>query len=191
MLRRFRCVHIFLKKNNNVCDFVLFCFFALVFTVFVFCLQYRRVRYGSCFCFIILLFHFIVVSLSLSCFSLAVCRISYPFLLELYSLLLGLPFLRSLLTRMSFLPYMWLSFVCVFCFSFCLFFVCFYSFLFFVFSVCVPSRRRCPLPSLPGTFLVRSVLSAFPVFFSERVSGLIFLFRPSCDHGWIRSGSIK
>ena len=43
--------------------------------------------------------------------------------------------------------------------------------------------------SFAGYFLVRSLLSAFPAYLRFPVE--LVWFRLSCDHGWIRSGSVN
>ena len=87
--------------------------------------------------------------------------------------LIGLPFLRSLLTMMLFLPYayhvvafcLFLLFLLLFAFFFLL------SIFYFIFLLCPFLATM----SFAGYFLVRFLLSAFPVFFpSERVPGLIW-----------------
>ena len=55
-------------------------------------------------------------------------------------------------------------------------------FFFFFFSIATMS--------FAGYFLVRSLLSAFPAFISDFRFDLVW-FRLSCDHGWIRSGSVN
>ena len=79
-------------------------------------------------------------------------------------LLIGLPFLRGLLTRMVFLPYAYHVAVSCLCF-----FSCFFSFIVGLF--CVPPWRRCPLLAtfLPVSFCLLSLL-----FSLECVFGLIW-----------------
>ena len=111
------------------------------------------------------------------------------------ALLIWLPFLRSLLRRMFFLPcayYMWFSFVCLFCF--CLSFVS-------SFSLLSLSWRRC---TLQATFTSASfclfTMFCFVLFcflrpcsfpfcfdFSDRVRSrfVSVWLRPSRDHSWI------
>ena len=43
--------------------------------------------------------------------------------------------------------------------------------------------------SFAGCFLVRYLLSAFPAYLRFRFD--LIWFRLSCDHGWIRSGSVN
>ena len=111
-----------------------------------------------------LLFHLIAIPLSSLCvfFHCASHLLSLP----LYSclgcilLLIGLPFLRSLLTRMFFLPYAFIMYVFVFC-MFLLFSLLFvflflfaYLFLFLVSFVSLPGNDvicwllSCPFPSV-------------------------------------------
>ena len=45
--------------------------------------------------------------------------------------------------------------------------------------------------SFAGCFLVRSLLSAFPAYLRTFFRFDFVWFRLSCDHGWIRSGSVN
>ena len=45
--------------------------------------------------------------------------------------------------------------------------------------------------SFAGYFLVRSLLSVFPAFLRTYSQFDLVWFRLSCDHGWIRSGSVN
>ena len=45
--------------------------------------------------------------------------------------------------------------------------------------------------SFAGYFLVRSLLSAFPAYLRTYSRFDLFWFRLSCDHDWIRSGSVN
>ena len=45
--------------------------------------------------------------------------------------------------------------------------------------------------SFAGYFLVRSLLSAFPAYLRTYFRLNLVWFRLSCDHGWIRSGSVN
>ena len=45
--------------------------------------------------------------------------------------------------------------------------------------------------SFAGCFLVRSLLSAFPAYLRTYFRYDLVWFRLSCDHGWIRSGSVN
>ena len=62
--------------------------------------------------------------------------------------------------------------------------VCFYGlcFLFFLFIATM---------SFAGYFLVCSLLSAFPAYLGTFFRFDLVWFRLSCDHGWIRSGSVN
>ena len=99
----------------------------------------------------IILFHWIVVPLFSFWGFISMCAafvvLALVFLHGLFQLLIGLPFFRSLLGRMFFLPYTYLVvafyFFCCFCFSLLLLYFILYFF-------CIRSWRRCP--SLP-TFL--------------------------------------
>ena len=111
----------------------------------------------------------------------------------------GLPFLRNLLRRMFFLALrvsvylllrisMWLSLFLLFFLLLLVFCSCFCFFVFLFFClICVPSWRRC---LLLATFLPVSLCL---LFFSDRPCSRLDLiwFRLSCDHGWIRSGSVN
>ena len=117
--------------------------------------------------YLILLFPLIVVSFSPSVF-LFRC-VLHPLPLPLSSCLgcipplVGLPFLRFYAVAS-----------CLFLLS------CVFLFMFSILS------RRCPLlaTSLPVLFCLRSML------ISDSRSDLVW-FRLSCDHGWIRSGSVN
>ena len=80
--------------------------------------------------------------------------------------LVGQPFLRFYAVAAS----LFLLFV-----SFCLCFL----FVFFIVTM-----------SFAGYFLVRSPLSSFPAYFQTYFRFGLVWFRLSCDHGWIRSGSV-
>ena len=70
------------------------------------------------------------------------------------------------------------AFVCVSCFYFILFLSLLYPFLVTM--------------SFAGYFLVRFLLSDFPAFFHRPRSRFdLVWFRLSCDHGWIRGGSVN
>ena len=45
--------------------------------------------------------------------------------------------------------------------------------------------------SFASYFLVRSLPSAFPAYLRTYSRFNVVCFRPSCDHGWIRSGSVN
>ena len=45
--------------------------------------------------------------------------------------------------------------------------------------------------SFAGYFLVRSLLSAFPAYLRTYTRFDLVWFRLSCDHDWIRSGSVS
>ena len=65
-----------------------------------------------------------------------------------------------------------------------------------VFAFVFVSVSVCPFlaaMSFAGYFLVRFFLSVFPGFFFLRIFSRYDLvwFRPSSDHGWIRSGSVN
>ena len=122
------------------------------------------------------------------------CCISHSLSLSLSSclgytmLLIELPFLCSLLTRMFFLPntYDVVVFCCFFCFFFVFSFLDVYVFLLLVSSV-----------SLVGDDILCWLLSCsfssvwFSCYFSRTCSRFdLVWFRLSCDHGWIRSGSV-
>ena len=140
--------------------------------------------------YLVLLFHLIVVPLFSFWVFISMCVafvvIALVFLPRLFQLLIGLPFLRSLLRRMFFLPYMYL--VVAFYFFCCFALVCCYFNLFYIFSV-----------SVPGDDVLRWLLSCpfssvcFPFFYFLRTCSPINLvwFRLSCDHGWICSRSVN
>ena len=77
-------------------------------------------------------------------------------------IIIGLPLLR----------FMRLSLVCFYC-------LCFIYFL----SIATMS--------FGGYFLVRPLLSAFPAYLRTFFRFDLVWFRLSCDHGWIRSGSVS
>ena len=63
--------------------------------------------------------------------------------------------------------------------------------LLFVSSVCVFCVLLIATMFYAGYFLVRSLLSAFFAILQTYSRLDLVWFRPSCDHGWIRSGSVK
>ena len=107
--------------------------------------QACSLRFGWTSLYLILLFHLIVVPLFSFWVFISMCVafvvLALVFVPGLFQLLLGLPFLRSLLRRVFFLPYMYLVvpfyFFC--CFRFSLLLLYFILYFFFV-----RSRRRCP-----------------------------------------------
>ena len=135
--------------------------------------------------YLIILFHWIVVSLSSFC-------LSYPLTLPLSSCLgcipqlIGLHLLRSLLRNVSCGSLLFVTYVRAFVQCFCFLLV---AYCYFVSSVSLPVWRRCPLLA---TFL-SIVLSLFSLLFFLRTCSRFDLvwFRLSCDHGWIRSGSVN
>ena len=60
-------------------------------------------------------------------------------------------------------------------------------FLLFVFSIFLSIATM----SFAGYFLARSLLSAFPAYLRTFFRFDLVWFRLSCDHGWIRSGSVN
>ena len=60
-------------------------------------------------------------------------------------------------------------------------------FLLFVFSIFLSIATM----SFAGYFLARSLLSAFPAYLRTFFRFDLVSFRPSRDHGWIRSGSVN
>ena len=113
--------------------------------------------------------------------------------LDSIPLLIGLPFLRILLTRMFFLPYAYDVLVFLFVssvFAFvCVFVPCLFIYFVFVSSVSLPGDDilcrllSCPLPSVCFSW-GGGVLRTFSRF------DLVW-FRLSRDHGSIRSGPIN
>ena len=122
--------------------------------------------------YLIILFHLIVVSFSPSVFS---------FRCVLHPLPLPLSSCLGCISPLIWLPslrFMRLPLVCFYCL--CDFVCVFYLFIIFCLS------RRC---SLLATFL--SVLFCLlSLLISEFRFDLVW-FRLSCDHGWIRSGSVN
>ena len=102
-------------------------------------------------------------------------------------LLMGQPFFRSLLTRMFSCP---IRIIC----GYLLFVSSVFAFVYVFFPrthICIVSSFLCPfLATMFGHFLVRFLLFAFPAYFSQRFPRLIRFVCLSCDHGWIRSGSV-
>ena len=104
------------------------------------------------------------------------------------SLLIRLPLLRSLLRRTFFLPYAYyVAVVCLFLLLLFVFLLLVFLFL-FVCLFCILSWRWCPLQA---TFISVSLRLFSLLFFLRPCSrlGLVW-FCLSCDHGWIRSGSV-
>ena len=82
---------------------------------------------------------------------------------------------------------MWLPFVC--------FFVCVFVFL-FLGDLFLFLSLLCPFLvtiSFASYFLVRFLLPTFLLLFSKQTCSRFDLawFRRSCDHGWVRSGSVN
>ena len=128
--------------------------------------------------YLVLLFHLIVVLLSSFCVFVWLCVafvvLALVFCLGCIPLLLRLHFLRSLLTRMVFLPYAY--HVVVFCLFlllllwFVFVFLVLHLFLFFVSSVSIPSGDvLCWLLSCPFPFVW------FPCFFLRTCSRFDFV----------------
>ena len=103
------------------------------------------------------------------------------------------PFLRSPLGRMLFLPHA--RIICkivVFLFVSSAIFVCVYVSCFYVLCLLCPCFLATMFFAGCCTFLVRCfLLSAFPVFPRPRTRFGLVWFGLSCDHGWIRSGSVN
>ena len=112
---------------------------------------------------------FDLIDAPLSSFRVFYCSMSLPLssCLDCIPLLVGLPFLRSLLTRM--LSFVYAYYVVVFCL--CLLFLLLLVFLFLVSLFLFVSLLRPFLATMPfaGYFPVRFLLSAPSVFFSENV----------------------
>ena len=63
--------------------------------------------------------------------------------------------------------------------------------LYLVSTVCISFFLSIATMSFAGYFLVRSLLSAFPAYLRTFIRFDLVWFRLSCDHGWIRSGSVN
>ena len=122
--------------------------------------------------YLIILFPLIVVSFSPSVF-LFRCVASVALALVF------MPGLYSTAYRASFPAFfMRLPLVCLYCL--CVFLFVFYIFIFYILS------RRCPLLA---TFLSVLFCLLSLLIFDSRFD--LVWFRLSCDHGWIRSGSVN
>ena len=140
--------------------------------------------------YLIILFHLVTALLSLLlCFYFRSCSslLSLPLYpcLGCIPLLIGLSLLRSLLRRMFVLPHA--CYMVVFCF-----FLLIFLLLVLLFLVCSLSLLCHFLVSFAGCFFVHFLIMAdFPACFCSAVLPVRFgLVHLSCDHSWIRSGSV-
>ena len=120
--------------------------------------------------YLILLFHLIAVSFSSICVFISLCVASVALALVF------MPGLYSAAYRATCPAFMWLPLVCFYCLCD---FVCVLYFLFIA------------TMSFAGYFLVHSLLSAFPAYLRTYFRFDLVWFCLSCDHGWIRSGSVN